>query len=295
MAEPANPNLNPCRYPGRFSAKVFHRFNFRISSAGRDKSLAIGVLTLHCYALNLWVGLRISVLLFRRSESFSLLSPRVKMSSSTIRLDGPSASRRAKRRRSGENDQPQRNLTLGRRCFVTIGATAGFRQLLVEILQPEFLQCLGSYGYDILDVQCGPDHEWFQSQAAKLTNTYGIAIRQFNYTDNMQSHMLECRGEVDRRLPGCIISHAGKRFLQSLHNLLFRATSANHPHPGSGTILEALRYQAPLVVVPNPTLMDNHQAELAEECEQQNWGIYGKLGYIPTAAIFNPRNLVTDK
>jgi hypothetical protein len=49
---------------------------------------------------------------------------------------------------------------------------------------------------------------------------------------------------------------------------------------GSGTILEAMRYQAPLIMVPNPTLMDNHQAELAEECEQQGWGIAGKLGYV---------------
>lgn len=39
-----------------------------------------------------------------------------------------------------------------------------------------------------------------------------------------------------------------------------------------------MRYSAPLVVVPNPTLMDNHQAELAEEVEKQRWGIYGRLG-----------------
>jgi len=39
-----------------------------------------------------------------------------------------------------------------------------------------------------------------------------------------------------------------------------------------------MRYSAPLVVVPNPALMNNHQAELAEECETQRWAIYGKLG-----------------
>ena len=47
---------------------------------------------------------------------------------------------------------------------------------------------------------------------------------------------------------------------------------------GSGTILEVLRYQLSLIVVPNPTLMDNHQKELAEDCEQEGWAIYGKLG-----------------
>ena len=35
--------------------------------------------------------------------------------------------------------------------------------------------------------------------------------------------------------------------------------------PGSGSIFEALRLRRPLVVVPNPALMDNHQAELADK------------------------------
>lgn len=47
---------------------------------------------------------------------------------------------------------------------------------------------------------------------------------------------------------------------------------------GTGTILEAMRYQVPLIVVPNPTLMDNHQAELARECARQKWAVYGELG-----------------
>lgn len=145
-------------------------------------------------------------------------------SATTSRLTEFPENRQVKRRRPDEKDQPQRKLNLGRHCFVTIGATAGFRQLLVEILEPKFLQCLSSYGYDILDVQCGPDHEWFRSQADKLTNTYGVAIHHFAYTDNMQDHLLECRGLAGRRLPGCIISHAGKRFLKSLHYTTYCCT-----------------------------------------------------------------------
>ncbi|KAK3682112.1 glycosyltransferase family 28 C-terminal domain-containing protein [Podospora appendiculata] len=151
---------------------------------------------------------------------------------------------------------------LSRRCFVTIGATAGFRQLLAEIIQPEFLQCLSRHGFDELDVQCGPDHPWFEEHTKTLndTQTYGIQIRSFEYTKNMQEHMLACRSQPGVRQAGCVISHAG-----------------------SGTILEALRYEVPLVVVPNPTLMDNHQAELAEECEAQKWAVYGRLGKLPDA------------
>jgi UDP-N-acetylglucosamine transferase subunit ALG13 len=34
--------------------------------------------------------------------------------------------------------------------------------------------------------------------------------------------------------------------------------------PGSGSIFETLHAGKPLIVVPNPLLMDNHQAELGD-------------------------------
>lgn len=40
-------------------------------------------------------------------------------------------------------------------------------------------------------------------------------------------------------------------------------------HAGSGSVFEALSLGRPLVVVPNPILMDNHQAELAEHLERE--------------------------
>ena len=40
---------------------------------------------------------------------------------------------------------------------------------------------------------------------------------------------------------------------------------------GSGSILEALRLGVPLVVVPNPSLKDNHQEELANELQKQGF------------------------
>lgn len=46
---------------------------------------------------------------------------------------------------------------------------------------------------------------------------------------------------------------------------------------GSGTILDAMRLSAPLIVVPNTTLLDNHQVELAEELARQDYVIHAKL------------------
>jgi beta-1,4-N-acetylglucosaminyltransferase len=48
-------------------------------------------------------------------------------------------------------------------------------------------------------------------------------------------------------------------------------------HAGSGSILEALRYQVPLVVVPNTALLDNHQEELAVAMEKQNYVLRGDV------------------
>lgn len=59
--------------------------------------------------------------------------------------------------------------------------------------------------------------------------------------------------------------------------------------PGSGSILEAMRLGVPLVVVPNPSLKDNHQKELANELQRQGYVIASSVGYaffyVPAIAI----------
>lgn len=44
-------------------------------------------------------------------------------------------------------------------------------------------------------------------------------------------------------------------------------------HAGAGSIFESLTYQVPLIVVPNPILMDNHQVELAKLMEDRNHAV----------------------
>lgn len=49
---------------------------------------------------------------------------------------------------------------------------------------------------------------------------------------------------------------------------------------GSGSILDALRIRVPLIVVPNTSLLHNHQVELAEELSKQGYLIHGHLEYV---------------
>ena len=49
------------------------------------------------------------------------------------------------------------------------------------------------------------------------------------------------------------------------------------PSKGAGTILDGLRINVPLIVVPNPSLLDNHQDDLAEELEKQGYVVHGHI------------------
>lgn len=46
---------------------------------------------------------------------------------------------------------------------------------------------------------------------------------------------------------------------------------------GSGSILEAMRVEVPMIVVPNEDLLDNHQIELAQELSKQGYVVHGRL------------------
>ena len=118
------------------------------------------------------------------------------------------------------------------------------------------------------------------------------------------------------RLEGAVMSHAGQSHTPAFHVLSksgaarLRVHSNTHIHAeyiasdhlhlcsslitdigktltvlyiGSGSILEALRVKAPLIVVPNETLLDNHQGELADELSRQGYVVHGRLDQLDEA------------
>lgn len=119
------------------------------------------------------------------------------------------ATRAAFRRNNMEHDP--RNVK-NRHCFVTVGATAGFRQLLEKVADPTFLAALAAMGFGTLAVQCGPDLAWFEAKLAELhdADKHGTTVTAFALTDDMRGHMLATRGVRGQQLPGAVISHAGK-------------------------------------------------------------------------------------
>lgn len=145
-------------------------------------------------------------------------------------------------------------------CFVTIGATASFSNLIRAVVSAPFCQSLEQNQYTTLIVQYGADGSGlFNALLQEVDGTQGrsgIKISGFGLdTSGLAQYMkLAKTGGHDNGAEGVVISHAG-----------------------SGTILHALRLDVPIVVVPNSELLDNHQVELADALAEQEYVVHGKL------------------
>lgn len=142
---------------------------------------------------------------------------------------------------------------------MTIGATAPFNSLVRAVLQPGFVKALNQAGYTQLRIQYG-DHsgeEIFRQHTQALGDanvTDELEITGFGFKkEGLREEMRAVKGSAPD-LEGMVISHAG-----------------------SGSILDALRIGAPIVVVPNTDLLHNHQVELAEALAEQEYVIHGKV------------------
>ena len=144
-------------------------------------------------------------------------------------------------------------------CFVTIGATAAFDSLIKTTLSPTFLEALQASGYTDLLLQHGKEggailKEFDIVNGTNSRTKYGLTINSFDFnTQGLGQEMRAAKGQ-NGGAEGVVISHAG-----------------------SGSILHALRIAVPLIVVPNPKLLDNHQVELAEALAAQGYVVHGRL------------------
>ncbi|KZF19589.1 glycosyltransferase family 1 protein [Xylona heveae TC161] len=150
-------------------------------------------------------------------------------------------------------------------CFVTIGATASFDALISAVLTPEFFDALREANYTHLLVQYGKEgqlifNKYMSQRAEQLSARNNIVVQGFGFNKNgLAQEMRSAKGNKGET-EGVVISHAG-----------------------SGSILDALRIAVPLIVVPNPSLLNNHQIELAEELASMGYVVHGKLANLRAA------------
>lgn len=115
--------------------------------------------------------------------------------------------------------------------FVTVGSTT-FESLIENIDNKHVLSKLKSLGYTKIIYQIG------SGKYVPLV-THILPVECFKYKPTISNIIREA---------GLIICHAGV-----------------------GTIMETLKARRPIIVVPNPSLMDNHQCELADTLAIQGY------------------------
>jgi beta-1,4-N-acetylglucosaminyltransferase len=123
----------------------------------------------------------------------------------------------------------------GRRCFVTVGATAAFASLLDEVASAGFLQSLAENGFTTLDVQCGPGLASFEERMAGISDQdrHGVEVASFANPLAMAGYLHNCRGEQGVRLAGCVIAHGGKLWFHLVSRVFVPSQLTLRPRHGN--------------------------------------------------------------
>ena len=106
-------------------------------------------------------------------------------------------------------------------CFVTIGATASFDNLLRAVLQPSFLQTLQDAEYTDLRIQYGTEgrpifDDFVSRNENAIKDRFKIRLTGFDFDKNgLNAEMRAVKGnglrapERGAAVEGAVISHAG--------------------------------------------------------------------------------------
>lgn len=122
--------------------------------------------------------------------------------------------------------------------FVSVGTTK-FDNLITKLSSKECLNYLCSVGFQSITFQTG------SGRKLPSSSNPGIIVKHKPFFDQFSEEV---------RKADLVICHAG-----------------------AGTCIEVLRLHAPLIVVINECLMDNHQTELAEALEAKSHLLYSTV------------------
>ena len=154
-------------------------------------------------------------------------------------------------------------------CLITIGATAAFPELIQAALEPRSLEKFRATGFTRLMFQCGESLEFFHGLKQVEEMEEGLDIVAFDFNrSGLSEEIKACTEKTGESEQGLVISHAGMFIFHCDGGI---SMDADHVILGAGTILDVMRMGVPLIVVPNPRLLDNHQEELARELVRQGY------------------------
>jgi beta-1,4-N-acetylglucosaminyltransferase len=136
---------------------------------------------------------------------------------------------------------------------ISTGATVTFRALLTQVINRQFLDFLVTIGVSKLVVQYGNE----------IVN--GVHLSK-QFVSELLSHLDIAYNDV---IKYDTLSVDLIPFSQDISKVLSPADLVIS-HGGTGSIIDALRLNKKLIVVPNDTLMNNHQLEISVAFESRN-------------------------
>lgn len=144
--------------------------------------------------------------------------------------------------------------------FVTTGATVTFKELIELTLDKKFISIIQGLGYQKIVIQYG------SQQDGVTLFTQGLKSLDSKFI----SHDLGANnGVIVAELPSGF-KIEGFAFTTDIKTLMLNSDLIIS-HAGTGSILDSLRLQKPLIVVVNTKLMNNHQIEITDELIKGNY------------------------
>ncbi|GAA5945321.1 hypothetical protein JCM1841_000810 [Sporobolomyces salmonicolor] len=143
---------------------------------------------------------------------------------------------------------------MSRTAILTVGSTR-FDPLVASFLQPAILSALASHGVNRILAQVGNSALPTGWELGTVQRD-GVKCEVVRFLQDLEERM--GRAEV-------VVSHAGAgSILAFLRPLSTSSASSDHTPPAN---------DRQLILVPNSTLMDLHQSDLADEMEKKGWAI----------------------
>lgn len=172
---------------------------------------------------------------------------------------------------------------MGKKLFVTCGATVPFPQLVECIVSKQFTELAANqFNYTEFVIQYGIGYT--ESFEKLIHDIYGAEPIPVEDTCKYGCPRV---GRY-RLLDGKLLIH-GLEYSSKIQELI-QDSALVVSHAGTGSILDALRSEGgkagkPLIVVVNDTLMDNHQEQIASRFESMGYIVscHSSLGQLTLA------------
>lgn len=162
--------------------------------------------------------------------------------------------------------------------FITTGATVTFKELLEFVLTDSFFQRCIDIGFTRLLLQYGNEYKDDCNISLKFVNeclSRNTALQMMQKPQDTFK-IYEKSTVLGKNLKAKFLQVELFPYANNFLSYVRQATIVIS-HGGTGTLLDILKFHKPAIVIPNHTLMNDHQQDICDE--------FCKLGYIVSMFI----------